>query len=113
MSCLKKDAEIATGDPLYCSSCKGIFNKFSKIEEKEGMQVWNCEFCLHSNRVSIEQGEIPKSDSVNYILEAAPYKEEEKKEETNDQKSKSDISVIYCIDISGSMNMTAIRINQQ
>ncbi|CDW75118.1 type a von willebrand factor domain-containing protein [Stylonychia lemnae] len=107
MDCLKKDAEIATGDPLYCDSCKGIFNKFSTILEESSQQFWTCEFCFHKNKVDIEQGEIPKSDTVNYILEAAPYKEEEKKQDSTKDQSKSDISVVYCMDISGSMSYRA------
>lgn len=36
MECLKDNAEIATGDPVYCEDCKAFFNKHSKIEEKDG-----------------------------------------------------------------------------
>ena len=30
------EAELATGDPLFCQKCKSVFNKFSKIEELKG-----------------------------------------------------------------------------
>ena len=35
MRCLKDNAEIATGDPLFCQDCQAIFNKYSKIEENK------------------------------------------------------------------------------
>jgi len=48
---------------------------------------------------------LPKSETVSYILEAAPVikdKEEAKKGELS--KLAGDISIVYCIDISQSMN---------
>ena len=47
---------------------------------------------------------MPKSETVNYILEAPPLvqnKEEAKKGEIS--KIPDDISIVYCIDLSGSM----------
>ena len=113
MQCLKDNAEIATGDPIYCESCQAIFNKFSQVEEIKDTttdkieQIWNCEFCCHKNKVQIEPEEIPKSDAVNYILEAAPYVEEKKESTVKGEQSQSEISVVYCIDISGSMGYRA------
>jgi len=60
LSCLAEQAEISSGDPIYCSTCKGIFNKFSTISASESGQVWNCEFCLAKNSISIEEEEKPK-----------------------------------------------------
>ena len=38
MSTLKGgEAELATGDPIFCLKCKAAFNKFSKIEELKGI----------------------------------------------------------------------------
>ena len=57
MQCLKDNAEIATGDPIYCEGCQAIFNKFSQIEEVKDTttdkieQIWNCEFCCQKNKV--------------------------------------------------------------
>jgi hypothetical protein len=31
LSCLKEKAELATGDPELCKSCKAVFNKDSKV----------------------------------------------------------------------------------
>jgi len=35
LSTLKNNAEIATGDPIFCKKCNAIFNSKSKIEEKK------------------------------------------------------------------------------
>lgn len=73
MKCLKDDAEIATGDPNQCESCKAYFNNHSKlVGEESGKQKWVCEFCNHTNFVQLEEEELPKSEATNYILEAAP-----------------------------------------
>lgn len=48
---------------------------------------------------------MPKNDAVNYIIEAAAQVEEQKQKSSNLNGSGSDISVVYCIDISGSMNI--------
>jgi hypothetical protein len=49
-----------------------VFNKHSKIEENKEHeeQKWICEFCNHTNAISLEPEELPKTETVNYILEA-------------------------------------------
>jgi len=101
MSVLKEESEVATGDPVFCSSCKAIFNKHSEVEETKEEQHWTCEFCGSKNEVNMEPEEIPKSETVNYILEAAA--------QVHDKKAgglKQDITVVFCVDISGSMCVT-------
>eukprot|EP00343_Euplotes_focardii_P007439 CAMPEP_0205819948 /NCGR_PEP_ID=MMETSP0206-20130828/2483_1 /ASSEMBLY_ACC=CAM_ASM_000279 /TAXON_ID=36767 /ORGANISM="Euplotes focardii, Strain TN1" /LENGTH=578 /DNA_ID=CAMNT_0053114125 /DNA_START=243 /DNA_END=1978 /DNA_ORIENTATION=- len=49
------------------------------------------------NVVNLEKEEIPTDDAVNYILEI---------DEEKQKKSKSDVSVIFCLDVSGSMCVT-------
>jgi hypothetical protein len=70
LACLKDGAEIATGDPVFCEKCEAIFNKHSKFEDKKENQVWTCEFCNQKNVINLEPEEIPKTEAVNYILEA-------------------------------------------
>lgn len=74
-STLKDEAELATGDPLICQTCQAIFNSLSKIKEVDQIgytgQIWECEFCNTKNKVNLEPEEMPKTDKVNYILEAA------------------------------------------
>ena len=60
MSCLKDSTyEIATGDPIECTNCKGIFNMYSTVTEAEGKQLWTCEFCNHNNYVDVDPEEKP------------------------------------------------------
>lgn len=60
MDCLKNNvAEIATGDPQFCSQCKAVFNSNSNlaIEPQMGAdpkQVWTCEFCCTKNDVLLD-----------------------------------------------------------
>jgi hypothetical protein len=99
MGCLKDSSELATGDPVFCKSCQAVFNKYSKAEEvKDVGQIWNCEFCLAKNEVNIEPEECPKTEAVNYILEAAAQVHDKK-----GMGKPQDISVVFCVDISGSM----------
>ena len=114
MECLKDAFELATGDPLYCKNCNAIFNLHSQINLVAESQIWKCEFCNHDNTVQLEAEEKPKSETVSYILEAAPVKvttagvEESKKPDTASGLAQ-DISIVYCIDVSGSMNQGATR----
>ena len=99
---LKDKAELATGDMTYCSKCGAIFNMNSKTEERKSLdgepqQIWCCEFCNHENEVDIEPEEKPKGNAVNYIVEAAAQVEDKK------AMGKQEISVVFCIDQSGSM----------
>jgi Sec23/Sec24 zinc finger len=88
MECLTDSFELATGDPLYCKNCNAIFNMHSQINLVSESQIWICEFCNHDNTVQVEDEEKPKSETVSYILEAAPIKapivglEESKKTDT-------------------------------
>lgn len=86
-------------------------NKYSTYVQSAS-QTWNCEFCNKANPIQIEAEEVPKTETVSYILEAAPVKEAQvTKEDGAKEESKkpdtslpTDISIVYCIDISGSMN---------
>ena len=90
---LADKAEIATGDPTFCKSCNSAFNMYSQVDQ----DIWTCEFCLTKNEVDIEDEEKPKSNAVNYIIEAAAQVIDKK------QAASQDISVVFCIDQSGSM----------
>jgi hypothetical protein len=78
---LTTKAEMATGDPVFCSQCKAIFNFHSNVEENKAdeNQIWNCEFCLNKNIVDIEDEEKPKSNAVNFLVEAAAQVMDKKK----------------------------------
>lgn len=105
LECLQNRGQLATGDAEFCSTCKGVFNKTSAIITEGDQQIWTCEFCNTKNEVMIGEEEIPQSNEVTYILEAAAQIEnaEEEKKETEGEAVSDKISVIFCIDISGSM----------
>lgn len=71
LACLEHKGLIATGDPEICQKCKAVFNQHSAIQDVEGHQLWECEFCTHRNEVMLEDDEIPKSMEVTYLIEAA------------------------------------------
>mmetsp|Transcript_24356 Transcript_24356/g.30227 ORF Transcript_24356/g.30227 Transcript_24356/m.30227 type:complete len:184 (-) Transcript_24356:1514-2065(-) len=106
LDCLEHRGQIATGDAEFCTKCKGVFNKESELttEGDDNQQVWSCEFCNQRNEVMIGEEEIPQSTEVTYLLEAAAQVEQAQEEEKKAGEKVSDrISVIFCIDISGSM----------
>ena len=96
LSCLASQKEVATGDADLCQVCKGVFSKLSNLTTEGGQQIWQCEFCNQKNEVMIDDEEVPKTNEVTYLIEA-PAQVQEKK------MSGQDISVIFCLDISGSM----------
>ena len=73
LSCLKNAGTMATGDPVLCEKCHGVFNSQSVLKPVMGKesQVWTCEFCNHENTVFIDEEEVPKVNEVNYLVEAA------------------------------------------
>ena len=71
----------------------------SVLKEVDGNQIWKCEFCSHENEVMIGEEEIPQAPAVTYLLEAATQVQDAKV----GGNAAADISVIFCMDISGSM----------
>lgn len=98
---LKDNAELATGDPIFCQKCQAVFNIYSTVEEVKAdgdeKQVWKCEFCYNENIVDLEEEEKPQNRTVNYIIEAAAQIQDKK------AMGNKEISVVFCIDQSGSM----------
>ena len=99
LSCLKNAGAMATGDPVICGKCQGVFNSFSQTKPIMGKEsvLWTCEFCNNTNEIFVDKEEIPKVSEVNYLLEAAAQVQDKK------MGGNQDISVVFCIDISGSM----------
>ena len=60
--------------------------------------------------MNIDAEEKPKTGTVSYIIEAAPVSDKKSSEEskTGPQVPK-DISVVFCVDISGSMSGSRIH----
>eukprot|EP00826_Nyctotherus_ovalis_P031174 TRINITY_DN2488_c0_g2_i3.p1 TRINITY_DN2488_c0_g2~~TRINITY_DN2488_c0_g2_i3.p1 ORF type:complete len:562 (+),score=186.15 TRINITY_DN2488_c0_g2_i3:80-1765(+) len=92
---------VATGDAVICSRCKGIFNFYSTLtkDSADDKQVWQCEFCGNPNEVQLEEEELPKVDQLTYVLQSAQQVMEKK-------EGGEDITLMFCIDVSGSMCVT-------
>lgn len=102
LDCLANKGQIATGDAELCTRCQAVFNKFSTLVERDGKQIWKCEFCAHENEVMLEDEEIPQTDAITYLLEA-PAQVQDAAMGGNAAK---DVSIVFCLDISGSMCVT-------
>lgn len=106
---------LASGLPIYCQDCRSIFNSYSKRELKEGTtqtHLWTCEFCGFSNEFNANPESLPTQDNVTYILEAAPNAEETKEPIRTEALSSDDSTVIFCLDISGSMDEPAGNVSK-
>jgi len=103
MSTLKNEKDVFTGDPIFCKNCKAVLNSYSQIKslEDKKKQQWVCEFCDASNEIQVEPEDQPKKNEVTYLLEPAPNKEEKKGEVKVNEERKT---IIFCVDISGSMD---------
>lgn len=67
------------------------------MKEGDEKQIWTCEFCLTKNDVCLEEEEKPQTKAVNYIVEAAAQVQDKM------AVGAKEISVVFCIDQSGSM----------
>eukprot|EP01125_Pyxidicula_operculata_P008245 TRINITY_DN277_c0_g1_i1.p1 TRINITY_DN277_c0_g1~~TRINITY_DN277_c0_g1_i1.p1 ORF type:complete len:684 (+),score=232.76 TRINITY_DN277_c0_g1_i1:227-2278(+) len=88
--------ETFTGDIVLCRGCSVSLTVNSKIEDVHQQQQWICEYCGFSNVLSLEPEEIPKTDTIDYLISRPPQ---------GAQDNNNDI-LIFCIDISGSMSCT-------
>lgn len=114
-SLAKNADDVFAGDPVFCEGCLAALSKTStltpakvnddakagdeqpKPEELGGEMLWKCEFCSHENKVELAVEELPKTEARDYVLEPAPE---------NKDMQQSEGTVIFCIDISGSMCVT-------
>jgi len=92
---------IATGDPYTCGNpkCKVILTEKDKLisQDNDGkcdeeQRIWKCSFCGHRNIIEIDEEEMPKGETIDYIIEPA-----------SDEKNEDENLAIFVIDISGSM----------
>ena len=63
--------------------------------------MWICEFCGAVNDIQLEEPEVPTNPQLTYILESPQQVLESKAPNAID-----DITVLFVIDISGSMCVT-------
>lgn len=103
---LEKEEGIATGLPIKCKECSGLLSKVSKpyLKKTEDGLIWNCEFCSTPNSINLEDEEALNNSIVTYILGNEIKPKIDLNEEQKIPKSDEDNSIIFCIDISGSMD---------
>jgi len=94
--------------PIRCKKCSAILNVYSNLNLIENNKYkWICEFCKEINDIILKKDSIPLNKNIDYILEepieikpiGTPKIEEEKKVNLKD-----DTSLIFCFDVSGSMD---------
>ena len=98
LSTLQNRGCVATGDAVFCSSCKGALSYKSVLVPVEGdsKQIWTCEFCEVPNEVSVEPEEFPQAETMDYMIMS-------RSEAVAEHSEAADVAVVFCIDISGSM----------
>ena len=96
---IEKENFLATGDPYLCANCSAYMNYFSPYNK--ATKTWICEFCHHNNIIDIEKEEIPNHSIVTYVDSNGL----QKKPSIPKEESKNG-TMIFCIDVSGSMNVT-------
>ena len=132
LSVLQKDADMATGDPIFCKQCNGVFNSFSKLVENDVIMEHQDEDKQEDDvdadeAIPDERPEAEDNNNQTWICEFCqaenkvsiekeemPAKDtlnyvlemEEVKHEEAKVKSSSDdnTSLIFCIDTSESMD---------
>ena len=89
-----------TGDVVFCETCNAILSSHSILSDLKYKgtikgKLWDCEYCSTKNLIEIDSNEIPTSNDVTYLLEASKV-----------PGIDDDSIIVFCIDISGSMNIT-------
>ena len=100
LACLKQGSNLATGDPIHCTSCGSILSIHSILIKTDQNRFWDCEFCGSRTEIFAEDEELPAASELTYVLESAA-------EVANLSQGNHDSTIlIFCIDISGSMCVT-------
>lgn len=89
---------LFTGDATICTNCTAAMTVISKYDKVN--HIWRCEYCQHENKVELEDEEIPKSESIDYVIPTIG-------EGAGSRKSENSDIIVFCIDISNSMCITS------
>lgn len=110
---------IATGDASSCRTCSAYLSaKSSTVTEEydsgepelQTRKVWKCEFCGTTQEVFLEDEEMPKEESVDYLLNEESSSSSSSAVASEDGKEapqlQNDSMIVFCVDTSGSMCVT-------
>ena len=97
---LEKEPENTLQKIFQCQKCKSYLNKYSNLKiVGKNIYEWKCEFCFNLNsNLYIEENNIPKEEIFDYCIQLPETQGKENRDEIDDS------SLIFCFDISGSMN---------
>lgn len=101
--------QMFAGEPIKCKKCEAILTSRANISSD--LKKWTCEYCYEENEISISTlDQVPDQDEVTFLIEPAP--ENPTNSSTQEEATGGDDKyLIYCIDISGSMNTYASGVN--
>ncbi|XP_071839226.1 circularly permutated Ras protein 1-like [Apostichopus japonicus] len=107
---LENDPKIMTGNAVSCCKCPAILSHISTVTPSSSgdtsKQTWTCDFCDTKNEVDVSDEEIPKESQVDFLDMAPSEQGTEVTMETDKPVSRAG-AVIYCIDVSSSMETEA------
>jgi len=95
---IEKNSHRATGDPIRCERCIGYLSVDSKYDMST--KTWVCEFCGYPNILDLEEEDLPKHSIMTYI-------DPDQEVSSAPAAVTYSPSVIFCIDISGSMSSSS------
>ena len=96
LASLANDVAIHSGDVTVCE-CGAVLNALSTVAPAAEGKLWTCEFCGHANALDLDDEELPKAESVDYILTPAPAAVAAEQDAAR---------IVFCVDTSGSMCVT-------
>ena len=101
LNCLKIIPLISNLIPLSCESCGSFLNHTTRIEATGDNMGWVCTFCDQFNIIKLPPPELPLHSEQNFLLE--DIKTDNPSPTPQNQFDCS--SIIFCMDISGSMSL--------
>ncbi|WAR09396.1 CPAS1-like protein [Mya arenaria] len=93
-------SNMHAGDPQACDGCGAILSHMSKLLTRGEEKVWECEFCGRDYPVDVEEGEVPTTGDVTYMLEPGLATT------ASGPAGLDQAFVVFCVDVSGSMCVT-------
>eukprot|EP00826_Nyctotherus_ovalis_P007910 TRINITY_DN12034_c0_g4_i2.p1 TRINITY_DN12034_c0_g4~~TRINITY_DN12034_c0_g4_i2.p1 ORF type:complete len:589 (+),score=158.60 TRINITY_DN12034_c0_g4_i2:146-1912(+) len=94
---VEKNNHVATGDPVRCERCMAYLSLYSKYDAVT--KTWACEFCDYPNILDLDEDDLPTHSIMTYV-------DPNQEVPSNPAVISAGTSVIFCIDVSGSMSST-------
>ena len=95
-------------NPIRCKKCTAVLNIYSNLNLIENDEYkWECEFCKQINIIKIKKDSIPLNKNIDYILQEPVIETKTPENIKNEEKKvnlSDDTSLIFCFDVSGSMD---------